>query len=186
MKEPAPATASFRDYFSKILVNAGFETRPWQFVTDVEPVVLAENPYYVIAFQVFDLWNDLVETAGRIELALSELIGKSAGTAKAWDAYLVLVCRSELYRVEEFNQFSDLAYNTRLTRKIIRAGFGDSMTRLDEVARPFISLARARSSAKGRDPLHILENRMIESGCDSAEVKRLITTFKERGDLAGV
>jgi hypothetical protein len=186
MKESSPATASFRDYFSKILANAGFETRPWQLVPDVEPIVLAENPYYVIAFQVFDLWNDLIKTAGRIELALSELIDKSTGTGKTWDAYLVLVCRSEIHDVDEFNQFSDLAYNTRHTRKIIRAGLGDSVTSLDEVTRPFVSLTKARSSAKGRDPLQLLENKMIENGYDSSEIQRLIIAFKERGDLAGI
>ncbi len=186
MKESSPPTAYFRDYLSKILADAGFETRSWQLVPNVEPIVLAENPYYVIAFQAFDLWNDLVETAGCIELALSELIEKSTGTGKTWDAYLLLVCRSEIYRIEEFNQFSDLAYNTRHTRKIIRAGLGDSVTSLDEITRPFVSLTTARSTAKGRDPLRLLEDRMIESGYDSTEVKRLITTFKERGDLAGV
>lgn len=186
MKESSPPTASFRDYLSKILADAGFETRPWQFVPDGEPIVIAENPYYVIAFQVFNLWNDLIESAGRIELALSELIEKSTGTGKTWDAYLLLVCRSEIHRVEEFNQFSDLAYNTRHTRKIIRAGLGDSLTSLDEITRPFVSLTKARSSAKGRDPLRLLEERLIESGYDSTEIKRLITTFKEGGDLASI
>lgn len=189
MKEPVPSSTSFRNYFADILKDAGFDVRTWQLVTGMDPVLLAENPYYVIAFQVFDFWSDLVEAAKQIELALSEVIGKQTGTAKAWDAYLVLVCRTELRATEEFNQLSHLTYDTRNTRKIIRVGLGDSVTRLDEVAKPFVSLTKARSSAKGRDPLRILENKMIANGLDNTEVakvKRLVAIFKERGNLTDV
>jgi len=187
MSEITPSHTNFKDYFATILKEAGYDVRTWELVAGLEPVVLAENPYYLIAFQVFDLWSNLVEAAGQIELALSDIIGKHKETAKVWDAYMVLVCRTQLHGIEQFNQFSNLTYDTRHTRKIIRAGLGDSLTRLDEIARPFISLTKVRSTAKGRDPLRILGDKMIESGdVEGTEIERLISIFKEQGDLTSV
>lgn len=189
MSEHVPTSVSFRDYFASLLGDAGFDVQTWQLVEDMDPVVLAENPYYVIAFQVFDLWSELIEDVGRIELNLSEIISRHTGTPKTWDTYLVLVCRDDIYEEKEFNEFSDLVFNTRYTRKIVRVGLGDSIRRLQEVARPFVSLSEARSSAKGRDPLRLLEKKMIESRpdrVDASELDKLITVFKERGNLDNV
>lgn len=187
MSSITPSSESFKGYFASILEGAGYDTLTWELVEDLAPLVLAENPYYLIAFQVFDVWSELVDAAGQIELALSDIIGRQEATDKVWDAYLVLVCRTGLHKIEEFNQFSDLAYNTRRTRKIVRTGLGDQLTRLDEIARPFVSLTKARSSAKGRDPLRILGGKMIEDETtDHAEIEKLISIFRERGDLAGV
>ena len=169
MAETAPSSTRFKEYFTTLLRNADYDVRTWELVKGMGPVVLAENPYYVIAFQVFDIWSDLVRAAGQIELALSEIISRQKETAKVWDAYIILVCRTELHATEEFNEFSNLVYNTHCTRKIVRTGLGDALTRLDEVAKAFISLTKVRSTAKGRDPLHILRN-----------------IFKERGDLTNV
>lgn len=177
---------SFRDTFARTLSEAGFQTKAWQIVTDTEPLVLAENPYYIIAFQVFDIWDELVKAAGRVELALSDLITKSAPTDKTWDAYLVLVCRNELHGYEELNELSNLIYDTRFTRKIVRAGLGDSLEKVKEAVKPFISLERARYTAKHRNPLDLLEDKLVESGWDRYEIGKLKTIFKERGSLENV
>lgn len=187
MSETIPTEADFKKYFSTILGEAGYCTMDWELVKGMTPVVLAENPYYLIAFQVFDLWPDLIRAAGQIELALSEIISKQRGTAKVWDAYLVLVCRTDLNKVEEFNEFSNLAYNTERTRKIVRTGLGDSLISLQEVAKPFVSLTKVRSTAKGRDPLRILAKKMTDSeDIDPILIDKLITVFREQGNLNNV
>jgi len=187
MAETPSSSTRFKEYFTTLLRDAEYDVRPWELVKGMDPVVLAENPYYVIAFQIFDIWSDLIKAAGQIELALSQIIGKQKETAKVWDAYLILVCRTELHEIEEFNQFSNLVYNTHRTRKIVRTGLGDTLTRLNEVVKPFISLTKVRSTAKGRDPLHILRSKMIESGnVEPGEIEKLIAIFKERGDLTNV
>jgi len=187
MSEITPSNENFKGYFATKLKEAGYDTRTWELVQGLAPVVLAENPYYLIAFQVFNVWTELVDAAGRIELALSDIISRQKATDKVWDAYLVLVCRTELHKIEDFNQLSNLTYNTRHTRKIVHTGLGDQLTRLDEIAKPFISLTKARSTAKGRDPLRILGEKMIEDeAIDHAEVEKLISIFRERGDLASV
>lgn len=182
-----PTSDSFRDIFARTLSEAGvgFQTKAWQ-ITDMEPLVLAENPYYIIAFQVFDIWDELVKAAGRVELALSDLITKSAPTDKTWDAYLVLVCRNQLHGYEELNELSNLIYDTRFTRKIVRAGLGNSLDQVKEAVRPFISLERARYTAKHRNPLDLLEDKLVESGWDRYEIGKLKIVFKERGSLENV
>lgn len=174
---------AFRDYFSRLLKEAKFDVRTVPIIEDADPVVLAENPYYVIAFQAFESWPKLVEDYQRIEIALSQLMEKHPTTPKVWDTYLVLVCRAELYKPEEFDEFSDLIYNTRYTRKVVRAGVGD-LTTIDEVVRPFIHLERARIRARERDPLNILAEKMIAGGIDQSMVNKLITVFREGGDLS--
>ena len=176
---------SFREYFSRILKDAQFEVRTVPIVKDFAPVVLAENPYYIIAFQAFDSWSGLYDNYEQIEIALSQLMEKHPQTPKIWDSYLVLVCRGELYQPEEFDEFSDLVYNTRYTRKIIRTGVSDLIT-IDEVVKPFIQLKRARIRARERDPLSILGEKMIKDGINEALVEKLITVFKEGGDISVV
>ena len=187
MPDATPNATNFKERFSTLLQKEEFSVCNWDLVQDMDTVVLAENPYYVIAFQVFDLWSDLIIATGKMELALSEIIANTKQTAKVWDAYLVLVCRTELNGRSEFDEFANLVYNTRRTRKIIRTGLGDSLTRLDEVVKPFISLTSVRSSAKGRDPLQLLRDRMLESGdVNIQDIDKLIVVFKERGDLTNV
>ena len=181
-----PTSDSFRDVFAKTLSEAGFQTKTFQMVAGVEPVVLAESPYYMIAFQVFDIWGELFKAAGRVELALSDIITKSGPTDKNWDAYLVLVCRNQPHGYDEMDELSNLIYDTRVTRKIIRAGIGDSLEKVKEAAKPFVSLEKARYTAKHRNPLDLLENKLVESGSDRYEVGKLITVFKERGSLENV
>ncbi len=188
MDENIPTNSSFREYFASILRDAGFDVQIYLLEKDSDPIVLAENAYYVIAFQVFDLWSDLTDSVGRIEMDFSALISQHTDTPKVWDAYMILVCRSNIHGKQEFNELSDMLYNTRYTRKIVRYGFEDSISKLSEVARPFVSLREARSSAKGRDPLRLLEAKMIESGLDSKDrdtLHRLITIFRDRGNLDG-
>lgn len=176
---------SLREYFSRILQEARFDVYIAPIVKDSDPVVLAENPYYVIAFQAFDSWSRLIENYEQIEMALSQLMEKHPRTPKVWDAYLVLVCRAELYKPEEFDEFSDLIYNTRYTRKIIRVGVGD-LTTIDEVVKPFLHLEKARIRARERDPIKILGDKMVKAGLDEKLVNKLLTVFKEGGDLSVV
>ena len=174
---------SFREYFSRILEDAEFDVRTISIVKDLDPVVLAENPYYIIAFQAFDSWSGLYKNYEPIEIALSQLMEKYPQTPKVWDSYLVLVCRAELYQPDEFDEFSDLVYNTRYTRKIVRAGVNDLIT-IDEVIKPFIQLKKARIRAREREPLDLLGEKMIRDGIDEVLVNRLITVFKEGGDIS--
>ncbi len=176
---------SFRDYFGQKLREADFNVLMAPLVQDFEPIVLAENPYYIIAFQAFDSWSKLMEDYEPIENALSELIGRHPETPKVWDAYLVLVCRAKLYKTEEFDEFSNLIYNTRYTRKMVRTGVGD-LTTINDLAKPFIHLERARSIARDRDPLQILGEKLINSGLERTLINKLITVFKEGGDLSNV
>jgi len=179
------ALTSFRDYFGQRLQEASFNVLTAALVQGFEPVVLAENPYYIIAFQAFDSWSKLMEDYEPIERALSDLIGRHPETPKVWDAYLVLVCRAKLFKTEEFDEFSNLIYDTRYTRKIVRTGVSD-LTTINELAKPFVHLERARSLARDRDPLQILGEKMINSGLDKTVINKLITVFKEGGDLSNV
>lgn len=174
---------SFREYFGQKLKEAAFQVLVAPLIKDSDPVVLAENPYYIIAFQAFNSWSRLIEDYEPIEIALSDLIGRHPETPKVWDAYLVLVCRADIYKPEEFDEFSNLIYNTRYTRKIVRTGVSD-LTTINELVRPFIHLEKARLRARKRDPLQILGEKMINSGLDKTLVDKLVTVYKEGGDLS--
>jgi hypothetical protein len=177
------ALTSFRDHFGQKLKEADFNVLTAPLIKDSDPILLAENPYYIIAFQAFDSWSKLIENYEPIESALSELIGRHPETPKVWDAYLVLVCRAILYNEDEFDEFSNLIYNTRYTRKIVRVGVSD-LTTIEELAKPFVHLERARLLARKRDSLQILAEKMISSGLDKVLVNKLVTVFREGGDLS--
>ena len=63
---------------------------------------------------------------------------------------------------EEFDEFSNLIYDTRYTRKLVRTGVND-LTVVNELARPFVHLEKAGSIASKRDPLQILGEKMRNS-----------------------
>ena len=174
---------AFRSHTAQLLTEAGFDTRELRLIEDRQPVVVAENPYYLVAFQVFALWNQLLESAASIEVALWGLLENVPTTNKTWDAYMVLVCRSELRGAAEFNELADLVYDTRRTRKIVRVDVGDELTRVDDLIRPFTALSKAQVSAKGRDPLNLLARRLEESGADAALIRRMTSTFRETGHI---
>lgn len=183
--QDALTLSSFRKYFSSILEAEKFDVRTVQMIDDADPVVLAENPYYIIAFQAFDSWLKLTQDYEQIEAALSHIIERYPSTPKIWDTYLVLICRADLYETKEFDEFSNLVYNTRHTRKIIRTGVND-LTSVDELIRPFVQLERARIRARTRDPLATLGEKIIKTGQDEKLVNKLITVFREGGDLSSV
>lgn len=184
MTEPGLSQDALRNHLKGVLEEAGFSVQSWNVSGLEEPVILAENAYHIIAFQIFEAWQDLVEKVDSIEIELSALIGKSEAKSKAWDAYLVLACRAGISGSSEINQMSSLTYNTNRTRKIIRANIGDSLTKLEEIVTPFLALKKAEYSAKGRDPLDLLQAKMIAAGHDRTTVERAVTSFKETGRVA--
>ena len=117
---------------------------------------------------------------------VSELITKAEASEKTWDAYLVLTCRSQPHGYDELNELSNILYDTKYTRKIVRAGLGESLEKVIEVAKPFISLEKARYTAKQINPLELLEEKLVQTGWDHDEIKKLITVFNERGNLENV
>ena len=124
-----------------------------------------------------------MESAAPIEMALWGLLENTPTTNKTWDAYMVLVCRSNLRGSEEINQMANLLSDTRRTRKIIRGDVGDELTGVDDLMRRFTALSQAQVSAKGRDPLSLLAQRLEESGEDANLVRRMTTTFRETGHI---
>ena len=181
--DPRVTDEAFRSHTAQLLTEAGFDARELRLVEDRQPIVVAENPYCLVAFQVFELWNQLLESADSIEVALWGLLENAPTTNKTWDAYMVLLCRSELRGSEEFNQLANLVYDTRRTRKIVRVDVGDELTGVDDLMRRFTSLSQAQVSAKGRDPLSLLAQRLEESGADATLVRRMTTTFRETGHI---
>lgn len=183
MRRPTVTDEAFRSHASQLLSRAGFEARELSLVEDIQPVVIAENPYYLIAFQIFDAWDQLLASTPSIELALWRLLEASPETHKTWDAYLVLACRGELTLSDEYNQLSNLVYDTRRTRKIVRVNVGDRLTEIDDAVRPFTALEQARVAARDRDPLSLLAQRLEASGFESALIRRVVTTFMETGHI---
>ena len=175
--------SSFRDFTIASLRDVGFNTRTEDVSGDQAPIVLAENPYYLIAFQVYPDWNHLTAGADTLEIVVADLLSQADNTPKTWDAYLVLVCRSELTSIDQYNELASLTYNVRGTRKIIRTDVQDNLSVLEDVLRPFLSLTDAKVTAKDRDPLGILSQTMIDKGLDRDLVEQMFTTYRESGGI---
>ena len=88
-----------------------------------------------------------------------------------------------MWEVAEQNELTDLTFNTRRTRKIVRVNVGDELTKVDDIVRPFMALSHAIVAAKDRDPLTILEQRLVEDGADENTVRRVFTSFRENGSV---
>lgn len=174
--------SSFRQYATSLFERSGFATRQASVPDQYDPVLLAENAYYLVAFQVFGNWNQLSSSISNVQAYMADLVARAEGSSKVWDTYLLFVCRSQL-EPEEANALAELSYDVRNTRKIIRAGIGDEITSLDEVVRPFQSLREAQVSAKEREPLILLRNSIIDNGEDPAEVDRLIDMYNTIGEI---
>jgi len=183
MTSPTVTDEQFRTHTSQLLSRAGLEAREHQLVPDIPPVVVAENAYYLVAFQIFGSWRQLLASTPAIEMAIWGLLEASPGTNKIWDAYMILACRDELSLPTEYDQLARLVYDTRRVRKIVRFNVGDQLTQIDEAMRPFKALEQAKVTARDRDPLTILARRLEASGIEGPLIQRLVTTFVETGGI---
>lgn len=101
------------------------------------PWLLAENEYFVIAVVAGRTLDDVRLFEGYLAAALTGLLGDHDVGPKRWDAYAVLMARSDASERGR-PEVLDLQYNTRSIRRLVCLGVSEPM--VDEVLAPFLSL----------------------------------------------
>jgi hypothetical protein len=178
----ADATVTvINSHFEKLVSEAGYRVQAWTLGEAFHEGRVAENDYFALAFQPFDTWESLRTNAKRAELELASKMMR--GSAKNWDAYLLMACREPLYLSEQYEQLARIEYDTQRMRKLVAWDVGQHLGRIDELVRPFVLLEQIQITARERDPLSVLADKLKRRGENSEVVDRAVVLFRERDSL---
>jgi hypothetical protein len=103
-------------------------------------VLLAENPYFIVAVATAPTIDELILAEGRGEEILqARLRGADVGP-KVWDAYLVLLTQERLVDGgEATRQLFSINYDTRAIRRIAQSDVNPTLRDVRLALRPFVA-----------------------------------------------
>jgi hypothetical protein len=164
--------------FEEQLGTNGYQTTRSPSVTfPGDQLVVAENPYNVIAITGFATWAQLASQWFDAQSALVELLGSrlTKSDAKAWDGYLVLICESAAPSAADVAR---IERDTTRVRKIV--GTSDTLHTTDDALRlldPFLPLPTDTGDQAFEDILGMLPNIMRDDVSPEA-VQVVIDAFR--------
>lgn len=172
---------------SDVLQGAGYRRVSEERVRAWPPPAprIYEDPYSVAALVVYDTWGDLATGWVDAQAALVELISShfSAGDAKTWEGYLVLMTPSVLPREAQLEAV-DVRSNTRHVRKLVATG--EEIRTVGDMSRmllPLLPLEPAVVGAPHGSAIDLLPELLSRRGLDRQTVEVLVTAFRNQEPL---
>jgi hypothetical protein len=163
-----------------VLRSRGFVVHTTHLSNSSVPLLLAEDAHFVLCVIEFESADQLtaLESAGTFELT-EHLEG---ALAKRWDAYLVLLSR-DLAPTNAFTStVSDILYNTRYVRRLVRWGVSNTEESVTRALRPFVGLPN-QDPGHALDPVQLLLDRLPLYGIDKTTAVEAISMWQASGDL---
>ncbi len=163
-----------------VLRSRDFDVQTVQLVDSSVPVLLAEDPHFLVCVVEFAGPDQLTALESAATFGLAERLG--GAHAKRWDAYLVLLTREVAPREHLSATVADILYNTRYVRRMIRWGVANTEESLTKALRPFIALPE-QSRSLVVDPLQSLIDRLPMHGIDKAAAVEAISLWEASADV---
>ncbi|GIK77430.1 MAG: hypothetical protein BroJett022_11200 [Actinomycetes bacterium] len=148
---------------------------------------LYEDPYGVVAINVYDSWATLAGEWTEAQAELVELMSEhlSSADAKAWEGYLVLLTPGHADPGADADQLESIRYDTSRVRKLIAAG--DELTRLADVERVLLPLLPIDGGVtdvdQERSVLDLLPTLIRSEDVDQGAVGAVVAAFQEHEPL---
>lgn len=154
--------------------------------TEVQ-LVLAENPYFVVAIAALHTIQDLLLAQSIAESALANRLNESPIGPKKWDAYLVLLTQE---RPPEDGDVTRLLYainyDTARVRRIAHTGVDATPEAVSHALAPFVAPAEVTSTATYGDAFPALLDALVNRGVDRDLASRAVTAFEQGASLDDV
>lgn len=107
---------------TEFLLDGGY--RPVaELAADAGDARIFEDPYGIVAVNIFETWGDLKRRWPEAQAALVELISAhlSRPEPKVWEGYLVLMCPTPI-AAEDSDVLTTMRYDTNRVRKLVATG----------------------------------------------------------------
>lgn len=153
---------------------------------DGQPVLLAENAYFVLAVVAATTFKDLANREAYAADLLTKRVAASPAAGKRWDAYVVLIATEADGDASTFSELVKMNYNTSDLRRIARVGVEASPAGVRGVLRPFLPLSAPAADDASADPLVALEAQLPQFGVDRLFAARAIAAYRETGGVGDV
>lgn len=182
---PQPASDSELLHIAKgVLEGQGYRVESSTAGVDL---VLAENPYFVVAVAAMNTIQDLLLGEGLAETSLANRINDSSIGPKKWDAYLVLLTQER--SPEDDATTRDLYainYDTARLRRIAHTGVDATPEAVAHALAPFIAPSEATSPEIQHDPFVALVDALASRGVSRELADRAVTAFEQGASLDDV
>lgn len=146
-------------------------------------VLLAENPYAVIAGVETEDWGKLVELVSDIQAELTRLALGSEQSSIRWDLYVLVHVRNSTLQQIESDVLDRVESDTKYARKFVRVNLTRDKAVLDRALRPFLPL-RPAAKLDMVDPMNLVRAELIEQGIDIGLVEHVLSSFATSGKVS--
>jgi hypothetical protein len=144
------------------------------------PLLLAENAYFAIGIAQFATASDLPGLALTVAGDLVDRLNRSSG-AKRWDAYLVLLSTSIATESSMPEAVTNIVYNMRFLRRIVRWNVAPDEPGIGRALRPFLPLTAASSGGQVT-PLALLSQRLTSYGVATEDAELALAQWQATRD----
>jgi len=164
-----------------VLRRHDFRTRPVA-SSGSQPMLLAEDPLFLIGIVEFVGASDLPSVEAGASTQLADYVADAG--AKQWDTYLVLLSAAAGTERGWSEDVTDILYNTRYLRRMVRWGVVPTESSLSSALRPFLSLPLP-STPGPIDPIQRLVNELPSHGVDTEKTATALAQWRASGDGDG-
>jgi hypothetical protein len=157
------------------------------YAVDIRPlgrfsrVLLAENPYALVACVETETWSGLTEVVSDLQAELTHL-ARADASPKRWDLYVVVHVRAGELRSVDGVLIEQIESDTRFARKFVRVNMLRDPDVLDRALRPFLPL-RAPMPLSVPNPMEVLRSELVDHGLDEALVEFVFDSFESTGEV---
>lgn len=160
-----------------VLRRHDFRTRPVA-SHESQPMLLAENPLFLVGVVEFVGASVLQSVEAAASTQLADYVADAG--AKHWDTYLVLLSAAAATERGWSEDVTDILYNTRYLRRIVRWGVVPTESSLTSALRPFLPLPSPSTSGP-IDPIQRLEDELPSHGVDPEKAATALAQWRAGG-----
>ena len=146
------------------------------------PWLLAENEYFVVAVVAGRTLDDIRVFEGYVAAALNDLLAAADLGAKRWDAYVVLLARSDAEQRGR-PEVLELEYNTRSLRRLVSLGVTD--TSVDEALSAFFALPDPPAGGLP-SAYEELVDQLVVHGIERDRAQAAVTAYRRSDGIDGI
>lgn len=164
-----------------VLTNAGYRCQVGP-LGRFSRILLAENPYALVAGVETESWGKLVELVSDVQSELTHLALRAERMSVRWDLYVLVHVRNPDLQSVESVLLDRVESDTKYARKFVRVNLTRDESVLDRALRPFLPL-RAAAALEITDPVDLLRAELVEQGVDGDLVEHALGQFVTTGEV---
>jgi hypothetical protein len=124
-------------------------------------VILAENPYSIVACAESEGWEDLESLVSDLQAELTQL-SLAENPDMRWDLYLLIHVRVDPFGVIDVGAIDRIESDTKYSRKLVRLNVARERMIMERELRPFLPL-RSGPALVRSDPILLMETELINA-----------------------